>query len=363
MAAFVTGYRLFPRQFCTPLAQQCRLYALSRFPIRTTGFGRNPKGSLSRRSQSDPPSEDRRWTSSDYEEKPSEEDSQRWRQSTVVHPTADPDAGLRHLLVNNDELIVTRQLEMLNIFMGFEQSNRYVITNLAGDSLGYIVEEPRGFLSMFARQVFRTHRPFRALVMDLEGSPVLWIRRPFSWINSRMFVQSPRDYHAPGEPVLDTFAEVQQEWHLWRRRYNLFLRATPHRVLTTLGSDPQPEPTTPEVHFNQFARVDQGLWAWHFILRDAQGEGIASINRAFRGFGREIFTDTGQYTVSFRAPDEQVYSSSQSSERMFHKAGVVRNLAFNERALILATAINIDYDYFSRHSEGGGFGFGWSSGE
>lgn len=53
------------------------------------------------------------------------------------------------------------------------------------------------------------------------------IRRPFSWINSRMFVQHPMDYRARdpgGDLVLDTFAEVQQEWHLWRRRYDLFLR-------------------------------------------------------------------------------------------------------------------------------------------
>lgn len=42
--------------------------------------------------------------------------------------------------------------------------------------LGYIAEEPRGFLAMFARQLFRTHRPFQALVMDIEGSPVLWVR-------------------------------------------------------------------------------------------------------------------------------------------------------------------------------------------
>ena len=49
------------------------------------------------------------------------------------------------------------------------------------------------------------------------------IRRPFSWINSRMFVQRPRDI-PEGELVLDTFAEVQQEWHPWRRRYDLFLR-------------------------------------------------------------------------------------------------------------------------------------------
>jgi hypothetical protein len=42
-----------------------------------------------------------------------------------------------------------------------------------------------------------------------------------------MFVQKlldNKDYTPEGEPVLDTFAEVQQRWHLWRRRYDLFLR-------------------------------------------------------------------------------------------------------------------------------------------
>ena len=43
------------------------------------------------------------------------------------------------------------------------------------DTLGYIVEEPRGFFSTLSRQVFRTHRPFRALVMDSTGTPILWV--------------------------------------------------------------------------------------------------------------------------------------------------------------------------------------------
>jgi len=90
---------------------------------------------------------------------------------------------------------------------------------------------------------------------------------------------------------------------------------------------------------------------------------MASIDRAFRGFGREIFTDTGQYTMSFRVPDEQVYSPSQNNEWVLHKPGGARNLTVQERALVLAMAINIDYDYFSRHSEGGGFGFYLNSGE
>jgi hypothetical protein len=81
---------------------------------------------------------------------------------------------------------------MLNIFVGFEQTNKYVIcrchvpyafaplmtgriANEAGEVLGFIAEEPRGLLASFSRQILRTHRPFRAVIMDREGTPVLWV--------------------------------------------------------------------------------------------------------------------------------------------------------------------------------------------
>lgn len=177
--------------------------------------------------------------------------------------------------------------------------------------MGYIAEEPRGFLSMFARQAFRTHRPFRAVVLDRHGSPVLWVcsnnstlllcpnghfllaqqlRRPFAWINSRMYVQRLQDYETytpDGEPVLDTFAEVQQRWHIWRRQYDLFLKHGTHRVLS-LASDPQPEPEPTEDTFHQFAKIDEGLFAWDFSFVDAHGKEVAHVGRNFRGFGREV---------------------------------------------------------------------------
>ena len=53
-------------------------------------------------------------------------------------------------------------------------------------------------------------------------------------------------------------------------------------------SDPQPEPEIDSDLFNQFARIDEGLFAWDFRLRNARGEEIASVSRAFRGFGREV---------------------------------------------------------------------------
>ncbi|KAH9901085.1 Scramblase-domain-containing protein [Cubamyces lactineus] len=278
------------------------------------------------------------------EEQPSASQSPLWEES-IRTPASNPEEGMHRLLMENDRLIVTRQIEMLNIFIGFEQTNRYVITNELGDTLGYIAEEPRGFLSAFSRQVFRTHRPFRAIVMDSQGSPILWFRRPFAFINSRMFVQRLKDfgeYTPEGEPILDTFAEVQQRWHLWRRKYDLFLRQDPRRILS-LVNEPQPEPETNL--FNQFAKIDEGLLAWHFTLRDAYGQGIASVNRAFRGFGRELFTDTGQYFINFDAA-----AASEEEGGLLRKPILSRNLTVEERALVLATAVNIDFDYFSRHS-------------
>ncbi|KAG1748982.1 Scramblase-domain-containing protein [Suillus paluster] len=341
---------------------QCfqRGYALSRFPERRTGFGRSSgrkptQGTVTSAQDADQQAYKSRFT---LEEQPSAHDSQLWGSSQRT-PSSNPEEGLKHLLLNNNTLVITRQLEMLNIFMGFEQSNRYTITNEAGELLGYIAEEPRGILSIFSRQIFRTHRPFRALVMDLHGSPILWIRRPFAWINSRMFVQRLKDLHEytpEGEPVLDTFAEVQQEWHLWRRRYHLFLRDQPRRILSTT-SEPQPEPRIDS--FTQFAKIDEGLWAWHFNMLDVCATPIATVNRAFRGFGREIFTDTGQYIVTFDATHPDL------SDTTPQQPTVIRNLTLDERALVLAAAVNIDYDYFSRHSGSHGFGFPiwWSPGE
>jgi hypothetical protein len=49
------------------------------------------------------------------------------------------------------------------------------VGNEAGEPLGYIAEEPGGIWAMVSRQAFATHRPFRAVIMDLEGSPVLWV--------------------------------------------------------------------------------------------------------------------------------------------------------------------------------------------
>ncbi|KAJ1020320.1 hypothetical protein NDA18_005916 [Ustilago nuda] len=274
-------------------------------------------------------------------------------------------------LLSQSALVVTREIEMINIFLGFEQANKYSIHAPDGQLVGYLAEEEQGLLrGSLKRQLLRTHRPFRATVMDASGQPVLMIRRPFTWINSTAHIYAvrghgPVGYGAPQDSDLELIGKVQQRWHLYKRRYELFLSR-------------QGEEEGEMERMEQFAQIDAGLLGWTFLMQDAESKLVGAIDRNFRGFGREIFTDTGQYILRFDSVAETAMtdarlSAPDSSTGQDKKTGIAeamelvqshgtRPLTLDERAVALATAVSIDFDYFSRHSEGmhgGGGMFPW----
>ncbi|GAA5836220.1 hypothetical protein JCM9279_002231 [Rhodotorula babjevae] len=314
-------------------------------------------------------------------------------------------------LLSQPSIVVARQLEPMNIFLGWEESNKYQLNAPDGAILGYLLEEEASIVGTMSRQLLRTHRPFRAIVMSPAGDVLLRIRRPFSWINSRIYVSTPtsssstsaRDakdelqrLEAPGAPPPSTalttasapeasdegevIGEAQQEWALMRRRYNLFLRR---------GGD-----NGGDGEFDQFGRIDSGFLAWDFTVRDEAGAPIGKIDRNFAGFGRELFTDTGQYVLRFdsvvdeltsrleapqgpagllssgssvpatttagAAPGTAVEpvaaaSSSSTSGAASHDFALAERapaLPLDHRAVLLASAVTIDFDYFTRQRGG-----------
>ncbi|KAJ3037323.1 hypothetical protein HK097_003549, partial [Rhizophlyctis rosea] len=222
----------------------------------------------------------------------------------VVTPSSDAYGVLGH-----PALMVTRQLEMMNVLIGYEQANKYAIKDASGNDVGFIAEEETAFSGVLMRQFLRTRRPFKATILDRNGNVVLKIERPIKWLlNSQIFIYDAKD---------NLIGEVQQVWHLWRRKYDLFLKK------------------------RQFSFIDGGFWAWDFHVMDEQNNLIAAINRNFVGFAREIFTDTGTYAIHM--DDANTMNNS-------------RGLSLDERAVLLCCAVNIDIDYFSRHSSHhGGF--------
>lgn len=79
-------------------------------------------------------------------------------------------------ILANSAIVVQRQLELMNVLVGFEQANRYVIMDPQGNHLGYIAERDLGMGNMMARQMFSTHRSFTAHVFDKSGKEILRVR-------------------------------------------------------------------------------------------------------------------------------------------------------------------------------------------
>ncbi|KAI4754213.1 Scramblase-domain-containing protein [Aureobasidium sp. EXF-3400] len=291
-------------------------------------------------------------------------------------------------LLNNSSLVIQRQIEMMNVFLGFEQANRYVIMNGRGETIGYMAEQDHGMGSMLVRQMAKTHRSFTCHIFDNSEREILRIHRPFSWISSRIRIYDPT---APGEysqsdslqgtsiqstinqtsaaqisplPSNDMriIGEAQQQWAPLRRKYNLFnyrsIAATSDST-PKLTSGDAPNTTSKaltvtegnseqaiEAGMQQFAYVNEPFLSWDFSLKDADDRKIGSVNRNFGGFAREIFTDTG------------VYALRMDSAALEEGAQEQMAMTLDQRAVMLATAVSIDFDYFSRHSGhvgGGGF--------
>jgi hypothetical protein len=197
-------------------------------------------------------------------------------------------------ILNEPTLVIGRQLEMMNVIVGFEQQNKYSIRNEQGNQIGTIYEEGDSFLHVVKRQLLRTRREFKADVVDIHGNVVFKVYRPIKWfLNSEMMVMSPKN---------EELGLIISDWHLWRRRYNLF-----HKNV-------------------QIGRIDEPFLSWDFEVLNESGNSIGSVGRNFIGLIKELFTDMGQYVVR---------PSSRSREH---------------RACIIAAAISIDIDYFSRHS-------------
>lgn len=223
----------------------------------------------------------------------------------------------RDLVLSPPALIVTREYEWANILVGFEQANKYSIRSApGGEVVGHLAEES-SIGRTITRNFLRTHRPFKATVFDKHNNIVFVMRRPMYLISTQIFVETPEG---------DVLGEVHMDWHLWRRRYKLF------------------------VEKEQFSVVDSGFLAVDFDMRDAEGKKIASVNKDFTGFARELFTDARQYVLrldpSFGLqPDEMLVNDATTINVPTEHYSEFK-MGHRERAVILAAAISIDFGMF-----------------
>ncbi|CAI4043980.1 Aim25p SKDI_10G3000 [Saccharomyces kudriavzevii IFO 1802] len=244
-------------------------------------------------------------------------------------------------ILNEPTIIIERQIEFMNVFLGFEQANRYAIMDVNGNKIATMMERDFSITKAIMRQFYRLHRPFLVDVFDNWGNVIMTIKRPFSLINSHIKTILPPSAYVDNVSGSTNYqdgkqgtivGETIQNWHLWRRRYELFQKEGKE------GSK-----------FDQFGRIDAPFLSFDFPVTDANGKITASVDRNWVGLGREMFTDTGVYIVRFDS--QRCFNDIYPTEMLSSQV-----LTLDQRAVVLANAVSIDFDYFSRHSrQAGGF--------
>ncbi len=155
-----------------------------------------------------------------------------------------------------------------------------------------LAEEEQSIVSTMSRQFLRTHRPFRAVVMDRTGKPILWVSR-LGGPSLKSQLMTPRfGDHSNSSTRGYTSARRKGRRERWSARLSsassafsaLALLTGEGQGMASLAKTIQHIPIVRSVHlrfygalisqrreeekFSQFARVDSGFFAWDFWLQD-----------------------------------------------------------------------------------------------
>jgi hypothetical protein len=205
-------------------------------------------------------------------------------------------------LTGTDSLMIDQHAKSwIEIFLDWEQRNEYAINDSVGRGRGWVVEQGQGFAAAMKRSFLGSHRPLHLIVFGAAGSDrdvILELKRPFYWLFSNMEVVTP-----DGRKL----GSVLRRWSFMRRTFDLA-----------------------DATGRVFGRIVTPIFSiWKFPLFDPAGTQIAEISKNWAGLTQEWITDADKFTIRFMS----------------------QRLTTEERAVIFAAALTIDYDFFENNTK------------
>lgn len=209
------------------------------------------------------------------------------------------------LLASRSELYVVQKKEWATILIDWETSNRYAILGESQEPLGMVAERGGGIWKKLMRLLLRSHRPLEVDVVATDGGRLLGFTRPFFWFFSDLDVLDPS-----GRKL----GSIHRRFAILYKRYDLR-----------------------DAQGALFATIESPFWRlWTFPVSPArptfgaaEGGRRAEISKKWGGMLSEVFTDADKFRVSFGSQE----------------------WSLEERAVIFAAAISIDFDFFE-HNQG-----------
>jgi catechol 2,3-dioxygenase-like lactoylglutathione lyase family enzyme len=206
---------------------------------------------------------------------------------------------LPQALDSERRLVLRQRRDLLAVFTGFEQANKYALQTEQGAVAGWALEKPGGIGRFLTRSFLKAMRPFELMLFPAEGPsarPELSLRRPWTWFFAEVSV-----WDRDGRPL----GKVRQRWAWIRRR--LDIEGPDGRLIARI--------------------VGPLLHPWTFIAeRGPEGAGreVGRIEKKWGGLLKEGFTDADTFVVTFGDPDPTF------------------------RRLLFAAAILVDFRWFEK---------------
>lgn len=194
----------------------------------------------------------------------------------ITHRINNIPCGLECLL-NINQIFVRQEVELLEVLLGCETKNKYLIYDSMGRQIFYAKEET----DCLARQCCGSKRPFEMTIKDGMGQEVIHLSRPlacggccFPCCLQSIQIQSP-----PGFVV----GTVDEEWSFMTPRYtvkdaigNVVFRIQGHCCTVACCGD-----------------VD-----FHVLSADSDTE-VGKISKKWSGLAKEVFTDADNFGIRF----------------------------------------------------------------
>ena len=185
-------------------------------------------------------------------------------------------------------LLISQKKDWGEVFVGYEASNKYVVSDTQGNDLYYAAEVEGSFV---LRAFLKAARPFTMVISDPTGQRVISISRPFRPILS----------------LLSVFDEAGQEVGMVKRRLSLFKRR--YSIVDVQGNTVF-EITGPVFH------------PWTFNITK-NGSAFGQILKKWSGMATEMITDADTFALTINAECDA-----------------------NERRLLLGAVFLIDFVHF-----------------
>jgi len=199
---------------------------------------------------------------------------------------------IENLVGRSERLFIKQNKEWFKVLTSFETKNKYTILDSSKNKIGYITENPQGFISLIQRFFLRSHRPLELQVLNLERVEILRLSRNFFWFFSNLQV------HYNGK----VYGSIYRRYSLFYKNYEL--------------KDKQKHTAF---------YIKSIFWKlWSFSVKTGQDQEVALITKKSHEQLIESFTDT--YLIDFKS-----------------------KLTLNEKILIFSSGISIDFDYFENN--------------